>query len=140
MINYSELTIFVREVVNGSMAIGAFFVIVVFLHYTVINWQKRDITVTAAIAIAVLSFGHLIRAFSSWAEFVWLGLKWDSSLWMLQSWTWFIISGALVIVGKIMMLIAFSPYRWKKTIVLTAATLSICVPVVLAMLIAAYNG
>ena len=135
MAKYSELTIFVREVVNGSMALGAAFVILVFLRYIILNWRKGDITLAAAVAILVLTVGHFIRAFSSWVEFIWFDLKWDASLWMVQSWSWFIISGVLVISGKMLMLIAFSPHRYRMLIVSTAMALCITLPIILALMI-----
>src|SRR5262245_22506471 len=130
MVEYQDLTIFVRQVANGAMAISALFVIGVFLHFVWNNWSYRrhHVAVKAAIAILVLSCGHVIRSFSSWMEFLWVDIGWDIGLWLVQSWTWFTFAAILVLIGKSLMLLNFSPWRYRKRITFWALFTALTIP------------
>jgi len=136
MIEYSELTVLVRQIANGSMAISALFVIAVFVHFIWRSWPytKYNVAVKAAVAILVLTIGHLIRSVSSWLEFLWIDLNWDVSTWLIKSWSWFLISAVLVLIGKSLMLLNFAPWRHRKVITITAVVTAVAFPILLAIL------
>ena len=136
-VNYlTDWNVFIRQIANGSMAIGALFVIGVFAHYIIVNWSKRSqVPMRAAVAIIILTLGHLIRSSSAWLEFMWMDLKWDLSLWAVKSWTWFLMSAVLVLVGKALMLLNFSPWEQRRKLTITAIACAVLIPLAIALVL-----
>jgi len=135
---FTELTIFVRQIANGSMAIGALFVLAVFGRFLWKEWSRRTYSVTAvkaALAIFILTLGHFIRSASGWLEFMLQDAGWDIGLWLWASWSWFTIAAILVLIGKALMLLNFSPWAHRKKITVIAITSAILIPTAIALLV-----
>ncbi len=111
---FSDFSAFIRGYVNGTMSLAGLLLIVMFGHYV---WRNRasfwhNGTTQVATAILILVTGHCVRATSSWIEFSMIRAGVDLAYWAELTWIWFLISAALVIWGKTMMLYWFSPGRW----------------------------
>ena len=136
---FTGQTIFVREVVNGSITIAGIFMIAVFGHYIWKNWEYRKknngVAIKASIAILVLTVGHVLRASYSWATFLAADLNWDVNKWLAQGSALFLISAALVLAGKALMLFNFSPWDHRKAITVWAVATAIIIPAVLAIIL-----
>lgn len=136
MMQFSDLTVFVRQIANGSMAIGALFLIAIFGRYIWTYWSERNenIAVKAAIAITILSLGHFIRAASGWTEFYWVERGWNIDLWLFKSWSWFIVAASFIMFGKVLMILSFAPWHYRKQLAAAAVATSIGVPLALSFL------
>lgn len=135
MIQYTALNIFVREVVNGAMALSALLVCFVFARYA---WHNRtslrhNSTVKAAVAILILMAGHFMRAGSSWVEFMLLDLGIDTKHWLQWTWLWFILAFIGIVSGKILILGAFAPRKWRNRLILIGMPLCAVVPLLIAI-------
>jgi len=136
IVYYDTATVFVREICNGALAISAFVVFFIFCRYVVVRIRQcerwwRDELILAAGAIAVLIVGHFIRALSQWMQFMWIGNGWGAGHWA-NAWTYFTISTAIILFGKMMMIAIFSPWqRW--CLVASTLILAIGLPTALAV-------
>jgi hypothetical protein len=136
---FNEQAIILREICNGIMFIGAVVMIGIFAHYI---WRRsrerdrwyRDIAVQAAGAISVLLLGHSIRAGASWMEFLWLDIGWDNSFWTAAI-DIFLAATILTVMGKMLMVFAFSPYRWRWHLTLGTAVVAIALPIAVALIV-----
>lgn len=137
-VNFSTLTVFARQVANGSMAVGALFVLAVFGRFLWTEWRQKlhsDTAVNAALAIFILTLGHCIRATSGWVEFAFYDAGLDISPWLWLSWSWFLLAAVLVITGKALMLFNFAPFQYRKAITIAGVVSSIAIPLAIALLI-----
>lgn len=136
---YTDETIVLREICNGMMAVSAVILISVFAVY-VIRYSRaargwyNDIGVQAAIAVIILMVGHLIRAFSSWMEFLWLDLGWPQGFWVNAVGV-FVAATIFTVAGKVLCAFAFAPYRWRWHLTVFIAVVSIAIPLIVAALV-----
>lgn len=113
----------VREICNGIMATTAVITFIVFAEYLCRylynkkTWQS--ITFQAAVAIEIMMVGHFIRAGTSWAGFIMerlgyvtiygaVGQSFATPLWINSGWI-FALATAFIVVGKLMVILAFAP-------------------------------
>jgi hypothetical protein len=134
MMQFEQFNLLVRESVNGTMALSALLLIVIFGRY---SWRNRRVfwhseTAQAAAAIVVLMIGHFVRAFSSWIEFLLVDLGWSTSNWIKWTWIWFLIAAALIIAGKSLMLYTFAPRKCRWAVLTIGIPVCVLVPIVIA--------
>jgi hypothetical protein len=132
---FTSLDISVRQLANGAMALSSFLVLVIFLQFI---WSNRkdwrtSIAVQAALAITVVVFGHSLRAFNSWAEFLLLQHGFNPAAWLPYTWVVFLSATVLIVTGKSLMLYIFTPkYRWW--LIGVGIPLCLIIPLAVAML------
>lgn len=135
MVEYTDLTLLVRQVANGAMAISAVFILVVFGQYLWHNWSARhSVSFKAAVAIFILTAGHLIRSASSWLEFILIDVGIDPDELIVISWSWFLLAVILVLIGKALMLLNFAPWENRKRWTAGAICCAIGIPIIVAMI------
>jgi hypothetical protein len=136
MMEFSTFNVFVREVANGTMALSALLLIIIFARYVVRN--RRDLrsseTTQVAAALLLLLCGHLIRATNSWITFSMISLGWDVQKWTEEAWIWFVVDGMLVIIGKAMMIYWFAPKYWRASMVYVGIPACVVIPALLAII------
>ena len=138
MMEFSALNLLVREAVNGTMALSALLLVIIFGRY---SWRNRfslarSQTTQAALAIMILMCGHLVRAGSSWVEFLLIDMGLSAAGWIKWTWIWFLIAAALIVVGKGMMAYTFAPRAWRRAIFLGAIPACILIPLLIALTVA----
>lgn len=135
MMEYTPLNIFVREIVNGTMALSAWLVLCVFARYV---WRhktslRHNNTVQAGLAIMILMAGHFARAASSWVEFILLGSGFDTDEWLRWTWIWFMLAFAGIITGKILMVKMFAPREWRNALIFLGIPACALIPILIAV-------
>lgn len=139
VIEFAASDIVVREVCNGIIFCCAAVMVYVFGHFIWIarrgnkEWQS-DRAVWAAGAIMILLVGHLLRAGSSWMEFLWLDMGWDNTVWA-DALALFLASIAFIVVGKVLMIIIFVPDRWSMMRTMGLIAAAIIFPVILRLVL-----
>jgi uncharacterized membrane protein len=127
-------TIIVREVCNGVMFLSALMIIGIFMHYM---WKRRrekfDTNLQAALAITIVLLGNSFRAGSSWMEFLWVQLNWNSGF-LRETIEFFITATVLIVLGKVMMINTFAPDQYRKTLTILALIISFGVPMLVAFI------
>ena len=137
MMEYSALNIFVRQIVNGTMALSALLLLFVFVRYVLhhLTSIRRSGTVQAAAAISVLMAGHFMRASSSWIEFILLDLGVDTTMWLQWTWVFFMLAFVGIFIGKILMINTFAPRGWRKTLVYVGMPITAIIPFLIAVVL-----
>src|SRR4051812_27538742 len=104
IVDFETTAVIVREVCNGIIFCCAAVMLYVFGNFIWVARRDKDEwhtdrAVWAAGAIGVLLAGHMLRAGSSWMEFLWLDMGWDNAIWT-DALTLFLASIAFIVVGK----------------------------------------
>lgn len=143
MMEFGPFNLLVREAANGAMALSALLLIVIFARFCWRNrlafWrrsmpEKDRQEYLAAAAIMILMVGHFFRAASSWVEFLLTGIGQDASGWIRWTWIWFLISVALIVLGKAMMIGVFAAQAWRKVVIYVWLPLCVLVPIMIALI------
>lgn len=134
--DFNSLNLEIREAANGTLALSALLLIVIFGHYCWINRQifRRSGTTQAATAILILMVGHFVRSTGTWVEYLTnhVELHMVSSNWIKWSWIWFMTAVIVIIFGKMAMIYIFAPVAWRSQIIAVGIPLCFAIPVVVA--------
>jgi len=133
---FTSLDISVRQLANGAMALSAFLVLIIFLRFIWLNRKdwRTNVAAQAAASITVLTFGHSIRAFNSWAEFIFLQHGIDPKAWLPYTWMVFLVATALIVMGKSFMLYIFAPSTYRWWLIGVGIPLCLIIPIVVSKL------
>jgi hypothetical protein len=127
-VDYTEVTLYAREIANGVMCLLAFLLTYLFVRIIIFeNDEKgtrrlrpladfRNKDIQAAVGFAVLIFGHAIRGVQQWLQYIWAHLGWDSSG-IANDVPFFVVAISVVIAGKLIMIAVFAPRMWRIGII-----------------------
>lgn len=127
-VDYTEVTLYAREIANGVMCLLAFLLFYLFARLVIFeNDEKgtrrlrkladfRHKDIQAAVGFAVLIFGHAIRGAHQWLQYIWAHLGWDSSV-IANDVPFFVVAISIVIAGKLIMVAVFAPRLWRIGII-----------------------
>lgn len=130
----------VREICNGIMCVSAILLVAIFSDYILRRCYKdsascfSDSAVQAAVVILVLLVGHAIRAFSGWMQFLWVRNDWEPNFWANTLWL-FLTATVLIVLGKVLMVYVFAPYKWRLCIACFTVFFAVAVPVLVAVVV-----
>lgn len=141
---FTEQSVHLRELGNGIMFISAICMIAIFSYYLVARFRIqgwkccRDLASQAAASIVILMAGHAVRAGSSWMEFIWTDVGWNNDFWA-NSVIFFTIASGLIIIGKMLIIFAFSSYYWRWHITIGAGAISLFIPLIVLLLVQIFS-
>jgi hypothetical protein len=130
---FDNLSIAVREICNGAMAVSAVILIASlarYIAYYAPRAKKRwydDAGVQIALACIVMLIGNVIRSVGGWAQFVLLRLEHDVDD-LVNAMEYFIVATVLVLIGKAMIMFFFMSTSWRLWAVAAMLVVSVLVP------------
>lgn len=125
----------VREVSNGIWAVSSIMLLGIILWY-ILNERSRNRDwwrspgIQLAGALGILITGHFIRSSLQWIQLIQLNAKigvFELSSWW-GGWRTFLLSTIFVLLGKILVIFATSPPKWKWYLVAIVLVVSISIP------------
>src|SRR6266550_3076557 len=129
-IEYSQISLLIRELANGALTVSAFLIVGFLLYY--INNIRRgdpnwwsDPVIKFSVALIILFVGHTMRSVPSWFEF----LFHEERVWFSVAF-WFPLAIICALWGKALFLWALAPEKWRASLIWLMAVISIVIPVV----------